>query len=298
MVAAGGRMLHEAGVFLDDYATFISWAGNSEGQPQVERVSPFAHLATDRVSFAYPGSTTTEALDEVTVSIDAGQVVALVGENGSGKTTFAKILAGLYRPTAGRLLVDGREAAPGSVAVLFQDFVQYAFTAADNIGLGDPDRLGDGAAIRSAASQVGAASVVEGLPAGYQTRLTRQFEDGVDLSVGQWQRMALARAFFRDAELIILDEPTAALDPRAEAELFDAVRALAQGPDGGADLAPVLNRPQRRSDRRARPGEGRRERIPLRAAGRRRRPLRRAVQPPGRRLPRPGARLLDPSSFI
>ena len=224
----GAAQLYEAGIFLHDYTRFIELAdGAARAVPQ-PTVTGFGAITTDGLSFTYPGAAT-PALDGVSIEIPAGQVVALVGENGSGKTTLAKILAGLYRPTGGRLLVDGVEAAPGSVAVLFQDFAQYGFTAADNIAFGDPTRLDDEAGIEQAAARSGAAAVIERLPAGYDTRLTRVFEDGVDLSVGQWQRVAIARALFRDAELVILDEPTSALDPRAEAELFDAMRSMMAG---------------------------------------------------------------------
>jgi ATP-binding cassette subfamily B protein len=228
LAGRGGAQLHEAGTFLEDYASFIEQAEASDRRPDPPEVSPFTRLRAQGVSFRYPGSSR-PALDGVSLSIEAGRVVALVGENGSGKTTFAKILAGLYRPTTGRLLVDGEEAVPGSVAVLFQDFVRYGFSAADTIGLGDTTRLDDRAAIEEAAAGAGADAMIRSLRSGYDTRLTRQFEDGADLSVGQWQRVALARALFRDAELIILDEPTAALDPKAEAELFDTVRSLAEG---------------------------------------------------------------------
>lgn len=228
LASIGAAQLHEAGVFLHDYSRFIDLAAGAARSVPVPAVTGFGRITTEELSFAYPGNPT-PALDRVTLDIPAGQVVALVGENGSGKTTLAKILAGLYRPTSGRLLVDGREAVPGSVTVLFQDFVRYAFSAADNIALGDSDRLGDQAAVAAAAEQAGAAALIAGLPRGYDTGLTRVFEDGVDLSVGQWQRVAVARALFRRAELVVLDEPTAALDPRAEAELFDAIRTLMAG---------------------------------------------------------------------
>ncbi len=228
LAAFGAAQLHEAGIFLQDYTRFIELADGAARAVPPPTVTGFSSIATDGLSFTYPGSTT-PALADVTIEIPAGQVVALVGENGSGKTTLAKILAGLYGPTGGRLLVDGAEAAPGSVAVLFQDFVRYGFTAADNIAFGDPSRLDEEAAVKEAGARSGAAAVIERLPAGYETRLTRVFEEGVDLSVGQWQRVAIARALFRDAELVILDEPTAALDPRAEAELFDAMSSMMAG---------------------------------------------------------------------
>jgi len=160
-------------------------------------------------------------------------VVALVGENDSGKTTLAKLLAGLYPPQEGHITWDGLDLADmditpahGRVAVLFQDFVRYFLPARENITMGRWERADDHVAMHQAASRSGADQLLENLPSGYETYLGPQFFGGSDLSGGQWQRVALARALFRDAELVILDEPTAALDPRAEAALFVAVREL------------------------------------------------------------------------
>jgi ATP-binding cassette subfamily B protein len=159
-----------------------------------------------------------------------------VGENGSGKTTLAKLLCGLYKPTSGRILRDGDDMGtmdPDQVragtALIFQDYLRYSMTAAENIGVGRHERYGDRAAIRRAAMQAGADRTIEGLPDGYETLLGPEFEGGFDLSAGQWQRLALARAFFRDAPFIILDEPTASLDARAEHELFESIRSLFSG---------------------------------------------------------------------
>jgi ATP-binding cassette subfamily B protein len=169
-------------------------------------------------------------------------VVALVGENDSGKTTLAKLLAGLYPPQEGHITWDGLDLADmditqahGRVAVLFQDFVRYFLSARENITMGRWERADDHVAMHQAASRSGADQLLENLPSGYETYLGPQFFGGSDLSGGQWQRVALARALFRDAELVILDEPTAALDPRAEAALFVAVRELF------ADRSVVLN---------------------------------------------------------
>ncbi len=238
LASFGACQLHEAGVFLDDYSVFLERSqaamtepgsgGASDGSAALAGVPTFQTLVADKIGFRYPGGAAA-VLNNISLQVKAGQVVALVGENGSGKTTLAKILAGLYRPTNGRLLLDGNEAVPASVAVLFQDFVRYAFSGAENIGLGDSARLDRRSDIEAAARSAGAHDVLAGLSDGYDTRLTRQFEDGVDLSVGQWQRVAIARALFRDSALIILDEPTAALDPRAEAQLFDTMRTLGAG---------------------------------------------------------------------
>ncbi len=176
------------------------------------------------------------ALRDVSLELRAGEVVALVGENGSGKTTLAKLLCGLYRPTEGsirwngRLLGDlDRDALRRQVGVIFQDFLQYQLTAGANIAMGRHEAFEDHAAIVAAAELAGAHHFVSALPAGYDTLLSRAFLGGVELSIGEWQRVAVARAFFSDSSLLVLDEPTAALDPRGEHELFESVRALAKG---------------------------------------------------------------------
>jgi len=184
------------------------------------------------VTFGYPGSERV-ALRDVSVRIEPGEVVALVGANGSGKTTLAKLLAGLYLPSEGRVCwagkdsreVDRREVL-AHTAIVFQDFMQYALSAGDNIGLGRHERASDTAGIVRAAEQAGADRDLSALPDGYQTLLGPAFIDGTDLSTGQWQRVALARTFFRDAPLVILDEPTAALDAKAEHELFARIGEL------------------------------------------------------------------------
>ncbi|HTA04585.1 MAG TPA: ABC transporter ATP-binding protein [Streptosporangiaceae bacterium] len=191
----------------------------------------FEKIELDGVSFTYQGSVR-RALDQVSLTIPAGKVVALVGENGSGKTTLAKLLAGLYVPQEGSIRIDGSELSGfdsnswrESVAVLFQDFIRYALSAEDNIRLG---RVGTDseAEVRAAARAAGADGFLGSLPDGYETILSPQFAHGQDLSLGQWQRVALARAFFRDAPLVILDEPSASLDARAERALFENVREL------------------------------------------------------------------------
>jgi ATP-binding cassette subfamily B protein len=157
----------------------------------------------------------------------------LVGANGSGKTTLAKLLAGLYLPTEGRVYWDGRDTCEvpsrellSRSAIVFQDFIRYALSAGDNIALGRHERSDDMAGIVRAAGQAGADGDIVALPAGYETLLGPAFIDGTDLSTGQWQRVALARTFFRDAPLVILDEPTAALDAKAEHELFGKIGEL------------------------------------------------------------------------
>ena len=192
----------------------------------------FTRIVVEDLCFTYPGRDA-PVLDGVNLEIDQGEVVALVGENGSGKTTLAKLLCGLYRPGKGTIRWDDVNVAGcdpagvrSNIAVVFQDFVRYqSLTAAENIGIGLPARLGDRDAIVDAARRAGAHDAIAALPQGYDTVLSRQF-GGTDLSTGQWQRVALARAFLRDAPLVVLDEPTAALDPRAERDLFETVAAL------------------------------------------------------------------------
>jgi ATP-binding cassette subfamily B protein len=229
--------LYTSSLFIQDYRDFLQLKPSVQvvEPPSAEpNVAAFGELVVDDVSFTYPGSTT-PALHGVNLAIRSGEVVALVGENGSGKTTLAKLLARLFHPASGRVLWDGMDvASPDAAAiqkhisVIFQDFTRYQLSAVDNIGLGRSGALGDRDAIVKAASQAGADEFLEKLAHGYETILSKGF-GGIDLSIGQWQRVALARAFFRDAPFIILDEPTAALDARAEHALFDTIRGLRQG---------------------------------------------------------------------
>ncbi len=226
-----------AAPFLNDFEQF-----EREDAPRLQTVErpgeplpPLESLCMDDVSFTYPG-TDQEVLHRVSFTVSAGEVLAVVGENGSGKTTMAKLLAGLYEPTSGALRWNGldrasfdRSAVRHSVALVFQDFGRYEVTAHENIAFGDVTRLDDDAGVRAAGDRAGAEEFLEELPRGYFTLLSRSFEHGVELSGGQWQRLAIARAFFRNAPILVLDEPTAALDPLAEHELFKRLRALAIG---------------------------------------------------------------------
>ena len=179
-----------------------------------------------KVSFGYPGSSR-NVLQDISFRFDAGECIALVGENGAGKTTLAKLLARLYDPTAGAILLDGVDLRDYSVedlrrevGVIFQDYVRYDMTAKENIGLGRVEELANAQRIQLAARKSLAEPLIATLPMGYDQMLGRRFEHGVDLSTGQWQKIALARAYMRDAQVLILDEPTASLDPRAEYEAF------------------------------------------------------------------------------
>lgn len=187
------------------------------------------------VTYAYEGKDE-PALKDVSFTIKRGETVAIVGHNGAGKTTLVKLVARLYDPQEGEILIDGRnvrEYDPDELrnefGVLFQDYVHYQFTARENIGIGRVERLDDKPAIVSAADRAGAATVIEGLPEGYDTVLGKWFDGGVNLSGGEWQKVALGRAFMREAQVLILDEPSAALDAKAEYELFARLQQLAHG---------------------------------------------------------------------
>jgi ATP-binding cassette subfamily B protein len=188
------------------------------------------------VGFRYPDAATW-ALRGVDLFLPKGQSLALVGENGAGKTTFIKLLAGLYRPTEGRVLLDGRdlkdwgdEELRKRIGVIFQDFNQYQLLLRENVAFGSVDHLGDELRVTRAVDQGGARELVRGLPGGLETQLGRWFKAGTELSGGQWQKVALARAFMREeADILILDEPTAALDAEAEHAVFERFRQLTAG---------------------------------------------------------------------
>jgi ATP-binding cassette subfamily B protein len=226
----------EYGLYLTDYHEAVEQAEAARipadlpapaGAPKV--------IELRRVSFTYPNRST-PALAEVDLTIRAGEVVALVGENGSGKSTLAKLLTGLYTPTDGEILWDGtalsamsRPHASTYMALLPQNFERWPFTARMNIAIGRHASEHDEAALRRAAEQGGADSVFAELPLGWETLVATEFYGGVNLSGGQWQKIALSRAFYRDAPVLVLDEPTASLDPKAEQAAFESVMTLAQG---------------------------------------------------------------------
>ena len=222
---------YEEGLYFSDYMAFCA-----DAEARVPAADPapvprgFATIEATGVSLRYPGVDEL-ALDDVSVQIGRGEVVALVGENGSGKTTLAKVLAGLYRPSSGAVTWDGvsiydvaTESLREQIAVIAQDHANWPLSVRHNITMG---RELDDELLRFAVSSSGAAVVIDGLTRGYDTLLARQFKDGAELSGGQWQRIAAARAFYRTAPLLIMDEPTAALDARAEYALFSTLRVHA-----------------------------------------------------------------------
>ena len=194
---------------------------------------PERGLEMERVSFSYPGSDT-PALDNISLTIRPGESLALVGENGSGKTTLIKLLTRLYEPSSGRILLDGLElrewdveALRQRVGVIFQDFGRYQFSVGENIGAGDVRHFEDQDRWSNAATAGRAAPFIDSMPEGYDTQLGRWFKDGRELSGGQWQKIALSRAFMRsDADILVLDEPTAAMDAASEAEIFEHFRSV------------------------------------------------------------------------
>ena len=189
----------------------------------------------ENVGFRYPGADRW-AVHNLNFELRAGEILALVGENGAGKTTLVKLLARLYDPDEGRILLDGHDlreydlfALRANIGVIFQDFVRYHLTAADNIAVGRIEARDDRARIVAAAERSLADEVIGKLPDGYDQVLGKRFRTGIDLSGGEWQKIAIARAYMRDAQLLILDEPTAALDARAEYEVFERFKELSRG---------------------------------------------------------------------
>ena len=232
----GVQAIFESGQFIDDVDGFLTMAPAAEGgSREIAPPADFHRIRADAVTFSYPGRNQL-ALQSADIEINRGEIVALVGENGSGKTTLAKVIAGLYEPGSGAVRWDGvdvRTFRPHlfreRVAIIFQDFVRYALSAEENIAIARPDDDIDHAALREAAKIADADSFLSELPAGYQTPLSRRFAGGHELSGGQWQKVAIARAFYRSAPLVIIDEPTAALDARAEYELFSSLHEVLRG---------------------------------------------------------------------
>ncbi|MGI8916593.1 MAG: ABC transporter ATP-binding protein, partial [Chloroflexota bacterium] len=219
--------------FLYDTCPSIAVTPEGFGLPTMARFRQGLELR--EVSFTYPGQTE-PVLRSVNCTLRAGETVAVVGENGAGKSTLVKLLTRLYDPTSGEILLDGQPIAAYDLAglrrsctVLFQDFAQFSLSAQHNIGVGDVHQVDDRERVLAAARWAGADAVLAKLPKGLDTPLTKAFEGGVDLSGGEWQKVATARAAMRDAALVILDEPTAALDAQAEYELFQRFRELAAG---------------------------------------------------------------------
>lgn len=229
--------LYESNLFLDNLMTFLDLQPLL-ASPESGRIAPapiLQGIEFRHVSFRYPGAEV-DVLHDINLKIQPGERIALVGLNGAGKTTLIKLLTRLYDPTAGQILLDNIDLREYDITslhqrfgVIFQDFVRYQFTVQENIGFGQVDALDNIERIKDAADRGGASPVIENLPNGYNTMLGRRWEKGQDLSGGQWQKIALARAFMREAEVLVLDEPTSALDAEAEYEVFQRFGELIEG---------------------------------------------------------------------
>ena len=227
-------------LYLDDLFSFFEVTPEIQSPPDPR---PFPArlqqgIQFENVGFRYPGADRW-VVRNLSFTLRAGEVIALVGENGAGKTTIVKLLARLYDPDEGRILVDGHDMREydlaqlrSNIGVIFQDFVRYNMSAGENIAVGRIDARGDQTRIEKAADRSLASEVIERLPKRYDQQLGRRFRKGVELSGGEWQKVAIARAYMREAQLLILDEPTAALDARAEYEVFERFKELSDGRTG------------------------------------------------------------------
>ena len=232
--AVGG--MYEDNLYLSTLYEYLETEVPAPGGSIQRGPAPEDGVRFEDVSFSYPDAAE-PALEHVTLHLRPGASLALVGENGSGKTTLIKLLTRLYRPTAGRILLDGLDlsdwdagALRQRIGVIFQDFARYQMLVGENVGAGDDQYFEDEARWREAASKGQASDFINTLPLGYHTQLGKWFRDGRELSGGQWQKIALARAFMRTrADVLVLDEPTAAMDAQAEADVFEHFRKLALG---------------------------------------------------------------------
>ena len=236
-VLAGLSSLASQALYLQDLFSFLAVraAITSGADARPFPAALVDGIVFEDVGFRYPGASAW-TVRHLSFRLPAGRVLALVGENGAGKTTLVKLLTRLYDPSEGRILVDGRDlrdydldGVRAGIGVIFQDFVRYDLTAADNIAVGRIGLRDDRARIAQAAARGRADEVIGRLPGGYDQVVGRRFRGGVELSGGEWQKVAIARAYMRDAALLILDEPTAALDARAEYEVFERFKGLSAG---------------------------------------------------------------------
>jgi ATP-binding cassette subfamily B protein len=234
LAAVGG--MYEDNLYLSTLYEYLETPSSAATGGARQGPDPADGIRFEAVGFTYPGAER-PSLESISLHLKPGSSLALVGQNGAGKTTLIKLLTRLYAPTQGRILLDGLDlrdwdeaALRERIAVIFQDFVRYQLLVGENIGAGDESRFEDEARWRDAAAKGRADEFIAGLPADYRTQLGKWFKDGRELSGGQWQKIALARAFMRErADVLVLDEPTAAMDAETEAEIFEHFRRLAAG---------------------------------------------------------------------
>jgi ATP-binding cassette subfamily B protein len=229
--------MYENSLYLSNLYSFLDYAPLIHNAPNARKLElPLKEgLEFRNVSFTYPGKDE-PALRDVSFKIAPDEAVALVGQNGAGTTTIVKLITRLYDPDDGQILIDGvdlreydLQSLHDAIGVIFQDYVTYFFSASDNIGIGRLPEMQNREMVESSATKSGADSVIAKLPKGYDTTLGRWFDEGYQLSGGEWQKVALARAFMRDAAILILDEPTASLDARSEYEIFAHMKELTAG---------------------------------------------------------------------
>ena len=233
LTAVGG--MYEDNLYLSTLYEYLETEVILPSGTAVRGPLPADGIRFEDVSFTYPGAQEA-ALEHITLHLVPGTSLALVGENGSGKTTLIKLLTRLYAPSSGRILLDGQDltewdenALRERIGVIFQDFARYQMLVGENVGAGDERFFEDESRWREAAAKGRASDFIATLPAGYHTQLGKWFKDGRELSGGQWQKIALSRAFMRSrADILVLDEPTAAMDAQAEAEVFEHFRQLAR----------------------------------------------------------------------
>ncbi len=237
-ILSGFSGMYEHNLYLNNLYELMAKEPSMKvpGQPTAVPAKLRGEIRFDHLTFAYPGAEA-NALTDLSFTVKAGETLAVVGRNGAGKTTLFKLICRLYDPKEGRILIDGidiRDFEPDElrrqIGAMFQDYVDYQATAAENIGLGNVPQIADRGAVVSASKQAGSDDLIANLPEGYDTALGKWFDAGVNLSGGEWQKVALARSFMReDARILLLDEPTSALDAQAEYDLFERLRSLTHG---------------------------------------------------------------------
>ncbi|WP_172674859.1 ABC transporter ATP-binding protein [Cellulosilyticum ruminicola] len=225
--------IYNDNLYVDDLFNFLQ-EKEMENKSLSNKTFPhqFNEIRFEHVYFKYPG-VENYCLQDINITIQSNKIYALVGENGSGKTTLIKLLMGLYYPTEGNIYIDNinindisRESLYQNMGVIFQDFIKYPLSIKENIGIGNTEHIKEEDRILEIGKSVGIDKFVEGLPEKYATQLQKEWEGGVDLSIGQWQKIAIGRALIADSKITILDEPTASLDPKAEYELFKNLKQL------------------------------------------------------------------------